>query len=70
MAKFKVEITEILQRQLEVEAPSKEDALRQIEQMYKEQEIILDSSDYKDCSIKLLNKEREKIHEQTIWFIR
>lgn len=66
MAKFKVEITEILQRQLEVEVPSKEDALRQIEQMYKEQEIILDSSDYKDCSIKLLNKEREKIHEQTI----
>ena len=44
--KIKVEITEILQRTVEVDATDINDAVKQVEELYKNEEIILDSSDY------------------------
>ena len=49
---FKIEITELLQRIIEVEADCIENALEIIEQKYKSEEIILDNSDFIECKIK------------------
>ena len=46
MKKFIIEITETLQRQVEIEAESKETAMSTIRNQYSKQEIVLDSSDY------------------------
>lgn len=46
MKKFIIEITETLQRQIEVEAESKDTAMSTIRNQYSKQEIVLDSSDY------------------------
>lgn len=52
MPKFQVEIEEILQRVEEVEAKSLEEALDIIDEKYDNQEIILDSEDFKGHEIK------------------
>lgn len=44
--KIKVEITEILQRTVEVDAEDLKDAINKVEELYKNEEIILDYSDY------------------------
>ena len=46
MGIFKTEITETLQRTIEVEAENEGDALRKVKEMYKNEEIVLDSSDF------------------------
>ena len=46
MGIFKTEITEILQRTIEVEAENEGEALRKVKEMYKNEEIVLDSSDF------------------------
>lgn len=49
---FKTEITETLQRTIEVEAESEEDALQKVKEMYKNEEIVLDSCDFVGVEIK------------------
>ena len=46
MTKYRVEITEILSRTIETEADCEEDAVREVRQMYRNCDLILDASDY------------------------
>ena len=50
MDKYKIEITETLQKTIEVE--SKEDALHKVMKMYKNDEVILDDNDFVDVDFK------------------
>lgn len=52
MKKFNIEIEELLQRVIEIEAENKEMAIRLAEKKYKNEEIVLDSEDLKSISIK------------------
>ena len=51
MTKFRVEITEILSRIVELDADNEEDALELARRMYRNCDIILDSSDYVETEI-------------------
>lgn len=44
MKKYNVEVTEILQKTITVEASSEEEALKIVQAKYNEEEIILDDS--------------------------
>ena len=44
MAKYKVEVTETLQRVIEVDADNKEQAEAQVREMYRREEIVLDET--------------------------
>ena len=52
MSILKTEITETLQRTIEVEAENEEDALRKVKELYRNEEIVLDSSDFVGVEIK------------------
>ena len=52
MKVFKIEITETLQRIIEIEAKNEEEAHRKVKEMYQEEEIVLDSSDFVETEIK------------------
>lgn len=52
MNKYKVEITETLQKTIEVEADNTEDAIRKVMKMYKNEEIILGDNDFVDLDFK------------------
>lgn len=54
MKKYKVEITETLQRVIEVQAQSANDAIELIRQKYKKEEIVLSENDYISTEIDLL----------------
>ena len=60
MKKFTVEITETLQRQIEVEAKSESDAISKVKEMYSNEEVVLDSGDYIDTEFEVLEKEEER----------
>ena len=47
MAKYKVEVTETLQRVMEVDADNKEQAEAQVREMYRREEIVLDEGDFR-----------------------
>lgn len=47
MKKYSIEVLEILSRIVEVEASDEEDAIKQVRQMYRKCEIVLNDSDYK-----------------------
>ena len=49
--KFKLEITECLQKVIEVEAKTKEEAYNKVSRMYRNGEIVLDSNDFIDKEI-------------------
>ncbi|MDO9213053.1 MAG: DpnD/PcfM family protein [Methylococcales bacterium] len=51
LKKYQIEITETLQRIVEIEAASLDDAISEIQKQYKDEEIILDSSDYVETNI-------------------
>ena len=48
------EITETLQRQVEVEANSREEAFHKVSELYRIDNIVLDSRDFVDTSIELV----------------
>ncbi|MCL2124707.1 MAG: DpnD/PcfM family protein [Oscillospiraceae bacterium] len=48
---YQVEITETLQRIVAVEAKDEQSAVVAVRQMYRNEEIVLDSSDYIDTKI-------------------
>ena len=52
--KIKVEITETLQRTFEVDATNVEDALNKVKDLYKKEDIILDSNDYIGTEFKVV----------------
>jgi len=53
--KYKIEVTETLQRIVEVSARSVEEAIAQVTEKYREGEIVLDSSDFIDVKIEMLH---------------
>lgn len=46
--RFDITVIETLSRTVSVDAENYDDALEKVEEMYDRQEIILDSSDFKD----------------------
>lgn len=46
MTTYKIEIQELLSRIIEIEAPSAEEAIDKVKEMYRTEEIVLDSDDY------------------------
>lgn len=54
MSKYQVEIDEQLTRVITVEAPSKEDAVSIIKDMYKNSEIVLDADDFADVKFSVI----------------
>ena len=53
--KHKIEITETLQRIVIIEAKDKEEALMITKKLYRDEEIVLDSSDYVDTDINVFD---------------
>ena len=52
--KYQVEVTETLQRIVEVVAHTAEEAIAQVTEKYREGRIVLDSSDFIDVKIEML----------------
>jgi hypothetical protein len=52
--KYKIEITETLQKTIEVEADNIEDALLKVKHQYRKEEIILDDTSYIDTEFKVV----------------
>lgn len=52
MKQFEIEIEEILQRAIKVEADSEEEAIRIVKEKYRNEEIVLDELDFKEVNIK------------------
>ena len=60
MPKFKVEITETLQKQIEIEAETSVEAIRLAKQKYRNSEIVLSADDYIDTEIRAIPSCRSK----------
>jgi|SRR5690606_12819700 len=62
---FQLEITETLQRIVEVKAKSEDEALKIVSEKYKNEQIVLDSSDFlnKEINFYLYSKNYEKLYE-------
>ena len=52
--KYIIEITETLQRQIEVEAQNESEAINLIKEKYKNEEIILSEEDFIDSEIDII----------------
>tara|TARA_Y100000389_G_scaffold137432_1_gene134996 strand:+ start:2494 stop:2667 length:174 start_codon:yes stop_codon:yes gene_type:complete len=57
MKNFNIEITETLQRQIEVSAKDQDDAIDQVRKMYSNEEIVLDSEDFMDFDIECIKED-------------
>jgi len=57
MKTFEFEVKESLSRIIEVEAETENDAYLKVKEMYKNEEIVLDSSDYLDTEINKFENE-------------
>ena len=55
MKTFEFKIQEVLSRTIEVEAETEDKAYLKIKDMYREEEIVLDNSDFVETEIKLKN---------------
>ena len=53
MQKYQVEINETLSRIIEIEAENENDAVSKIKDLYRKEEIVLDSNDYLDTEIEI-----------------
>ncbi len=64
--KFTVNIREILERQIEIEAGNLIEAQAEAEQQYRDEKIVLNENDYKgtEISVQQLQKIREKELEE------
>lgn len=51
---YKIEVQEILSRTIEIESSTAKSAREKVEEMYRNQEIILGGDDFKEKSIKIL----------------
>lgn len=57
METFKIEIQEFLSRIIEVEAETKDEAISKVRQLYRNDEIVLDSDDYVSTEIEVYENE-------------
>jgi len=57
MKKYKVEITETLQTIITVEANSEDEAIDIVHQKYRDEEIVLDSSNYIDTDFSIYSED-------------
>lgn len=55
MKTYQVEITETLQKVINVKASSSEDAINEVRALYKNEDIVLDYSDYMDTEFSIKN---------------
>lgn len=69
MKEYEVTITETLQKTVSIEAESREEAERLIEDMWKDSEIILDSDDFFDVSY-TAGKEIEKENTMEVLLVK
>ena len=60
MKKFRVEISERLATFIEIEAETEEEAKDKAEEMYYNEEIVLDSSNHIDTEIEVIKEVKEK----------
>lgn len=58
MKKYLVEITEISQKQITIDANSREEAESIARQKYRNEEIVLDETDYVDTDFSVLKEKR------------
>lgn len=54
MKTYRVVVTETLQRTVYIDAKSAEEAKGEVEEQYHNEEIVLDSSDYQDTKIEVV----------------
>ena len=54
MKTYKVVVTETLQRTITINADNEGEALDKVQEMYDNEEIVLDSSDYQDTKIEVV----------------
>jgi hypothetical protein len=54
MKTYKVQITETLQRVVEVPAKNRKEAYQKVEEIHSNEEIVLDAGDYVKCNIRVL----------------
>ena len=52
MKEYEVEIEEVMQRRVKINAENEEEAIKLIKEKYNKEEIILDYSDFKDVNFK------------------
>lgn len=57
MRTFEFEVKELLSRIIEVEAENENEAYLKVKEMYKNEKIVLDSSDYVDTEINKFDNE-------------
>lgn len=58
MTKYRIEIKEVLSQIIEMEADEENDAVEKVRQMYRNCEIVLDSSDYTETNISIKDEKR------------
>ena len=51
MTKYRIEVTEVLNRIVEMEAEKEDDAVEMVRQMYQNCNLVLDASDYVETEI-------------------
>ena len=51
MTKYRIVVTEVLSRIVEMEAENEYDAIEMVRQMYRNCELVLDASDYVETEI-------------------
>ena len=56
MKEFKVEITETLQAHVTIQAKDRYEALEKVKEMYSNQEIVLDYSDFLDNEFEVIDE--------------
>ncbi len=50
MKEYEVEIEEVMQRRVKINAENEEEAIKLIKEKYNKEEIVLDYNDFKDVS--------------------
>lgn len=55
--KFVVEVTETLQRQVEIEADNEQEALQKVKELYRDEEIVLDWQDFVGNDFQIIKQE-------------
>ena len=52
MKTYEIEIEEVMQRRVKIDAANEEEAIKQVKEKYKNEEIVLDYNDFKEVSLK------------------
>ncbi len=52
MKTYEIEIEEVMQRRVQIDAENEKEAIKQVKERYKNEEIVLDYGDFKDVSFK------------------